>query len=425
LPVAVVCVLALHGCAEEPAEQRSPGAVPPAPAGNVTAFTGARVIAGDGGAAIDNAVMLVRDGELVAVGAAGAVDLPQDALRVDLTGKTVMPAIVDAHTHLSRERGALVADLERRAYFGVGAALSLGQDDGDLPYAMRRETLPGAALYRTAGRGITSPEPGRTDIPYWVTNADEARAAVREQAALGIDIVKIWVDDRNDRYEKLPADIYTAVIDEAHRQNLRVTAHIFDLADAKSLLRAGIDAFAHGIRDVDIDEEVIGLFRERPNVVVVPNLPDRGVAADWSWLRGQIPEAQWQQLQDAAVDRPEAQAAFGLQARNLDRLAAEGVRIALGTDGNVPWGPHLEMADMVAAGMTPGEAIVAATRNAAALVGIDNTGTISAGMSADFIVLDANPLDDIANTRRIDSVYLRGAAVDRDAIRARWTAAPQ
>lgn len=424
----VPCALAafaLAGCGEPPAEP-SPGAVPtPAASGAVTAFTGARVIVGDGRAAIENAVLLVREGELVAVGAAAAVELPQDALRVDLTGKTVMPAIVDAHTHLSRERAALVADLERRAYFGVGAALSLGQDNGDLPYAMRSETLPGAALYRTAGRGITSPEPGRTDIPYWVTSADEGRVAVREQAALGIDLVKIWVDDRNDRYEKLPAEIYTAVIDEAHRQNLRVTAHIFDLADAKSLLRAGIDAFAHGIRDADVDDEVLALFRERPHVVVVPNLPDRGVAADLSWLRGQMPDAQWQQLQAAAVDRPEAQAAFGLQARNLDRLAAEGVRVALGTDGNVPWGPHLEMADMVAAGMTPAEVIVAATRNAAALVGIDRAGTLSAGMSADFIVLDANPLEDISNTRRIDSVYLRGAPVDRDAIRTRWIAAPQ
>jgi imidazolonepropionase-like amidohydrolase len=419
LPFALAA-LAVAGCADDPAQP--PQSAAPAATNNVTAYTGARVIVGDGRAPIENAVMLVADGDFVAVGAAAAVEVPAGSTRVDLSGKTVIPAIIDTHTHLSRERGALVADLERRAYFGVGAALSLGQDNGDAPFAMRNEVLPGAALYRTAGRGITSPEPGRSDIPYWVTSTDEARAAVREQAALGVDIIKIWVDDRNGMYEKLPLEIATAVIDEAHMHGTKVTAHIFNLADAKSLLRAGIDAFAHGIRDVDVDAEVIALFRERPNVVVVPNLPDRGVATDLAWLRGQIPDAQWQQLQAAAVERPEAQAAFAIQARNLERLAAEGVRIALGTDGNSPWGPHLEMADMVAAGMTPADVIVAATRNAAELVGLASAGTLSAGMSADFVVLAANPLDDITNTRGIEAVYLRGAAVDREALRARWTA---
>jgi imidazolonepropionase-like amidohydrolase len=257
-----------------------------------------------------------------------------------------------------------------------------------------------------------------------VSTAEEARAAVREQAGLGVDIVKIWVDDRNGQYEKLPPEIYRAVIDEAHAAGLRVTAHIFNLADAKELLRAGVDAFAHGIRDVDVDEEVLALFAERPNVVVVPNLPDRGVATDLGWLRGSLPEDQLGTLQEAAVDRPEAQAAFAVQARNLARLDEAGVRIALGTDGNVPWGAHLEMADMVAAGMSPGDVIVAATRNAAAFLGLEDAGTIAAGRSADFVVLAANPLDDIANTRRIEQVYLRGEPVDRAGIRTADLGAP-
>jgi imidazolonepropionase-like amidohydrolase len=137
------------------------------------------------------------------------------------------------------------------------------------------------------------------------------------------------------------------------------------------------------------------------------------VAIDMSWLASALPPEQVAQLQAAAVDRPEAQAFFAIQARNLERLAREGVKVALGTDGNVPWGPHLEMADMAAAGMSPAQVIVAATRNGAELLGIPNAGTVASGNSADFIVLEANPLDDITNTRRIRDVYLRGERVDR------------
>jgi imidazolonepropionase-like amidohydrolase len=387
----------------------------------VTAFEGARVIVGDTTAPIENATLVVSGNRFVGVGRAGEVEVPAGAARVSLAGKTVMPAIVDTHTHLSRERAALIQDLRRRAYFGVSAAMSLGQDDGTDVFEVRGETIPGAALYRTAGRGITTPEPGRTDIPYWVTTVEEARNAVREQAALAVDIVKIWVDDRNGMYEKLSPELYTAVIDEAHDRGVRVTAHIFYLADAKALLRAGLDAFAHGIRDTDVDDEVLALFRERPDVVVVPNLPDRGVATDLTWLRDSIPAPQWQELQAAAsADRPEQQAAHAIQARNLARLSAAGVKIALGTDGNVPWGPHLEMADMVAAGMTPAQVITASTQVAAELLRFPDAGTVAAGKSADFVVLTANPLDDIANTRAIEAVYLRGDRVDRDAVRARW-----
>jgi imidazolonepropionase-like amidohydrolase len=336
---------------------------------------------------------------------------------VSLAGKTVMPAIIDTHTHLSQTREALMQDLRRRAYYGVSAAMSLGQDAGDLPFQIRAETIPGAARFRTAGRGITAPEPGRSDVPYWITTETEARKAVQELAVQKVDIVKIWVDDRNGKYKKLTPELYRAVIDEAHRRGLRVTAHIFTLEDAKGLLRAGIDAFAHGIRDVDADDEVMALFKQRPNIVVVPNLPDRGVATDLGWLRESVPAGELKKLQDAATNRPEVQSVFAIQARNLARLNSAGVRIALGTDGNTPWAAHLEMADMVAAGMTPTQVVQAATHNSAEFVRLTDAGTIDAGKSADFIVLDANPLDDIINTRRISSVYLRGTAVDRAAFR--------
>jgi imidazolonepropionase-like amidohydrolase len=384
-----------------------------APGAGVTAFTGARLIIGDG-TVIDNATFtLGPDKHFGLVGGTAAVTLPAGATTVDLTGLTVMPAIVDAHTHLSRERDALIADLKHRAYFGVSAALSLGQDNGTDVFAVRKEVIPGAALYRLAGRGITAPEPGRSDIPYWVTTEDEARAAVRDQAALGVDIIKVWVDDRLGKYKKLTPEIYGAAIDEAHKAGLRAIAHEYYLTDAKELLRRGIDAFAHGVRDTDVDDEFVSLIKAHPGFVLIPNLPDRGVATDLSWLARALPPAQLEPLQAAAVDNPEARAFFAIQARNLARVSREGITIALGTDGNTPWGPHLEMADMVSTGMSPGDVLVAATKNAAAFLKLDDAGTVAAGKIGSFVVLEANPLDDIANTRKIRDVYLRGDKVDR------------
>jgi imidazolonepropionase-like amidohydrolase len=388
------------------------GLVFPASA-QVTAFEGARVITGDGSAPIENATLVVTGTRIIQVGPSASVQIPAGARRVNLAGKTVIPDIIDTHTHLSQSREELIKDLTRRAYWGVSAANSMGTDETEAELQMRGQTVPGMARVFTAWHGITRPEPGRTHAPYWIESAAEGRKAVQELVAKKVDIVKVWVDDRDGKYQKLTPEMYGAIIDEAHKNGFRVTAHIFKLEDAKGLLRAGVDAFAHSVRDRDVDDEFMTLVRQHPNLVVNPNLPPRGVKTDVSWLRGRLSAAEIQTIEKENIDDPKAQAFYGIQSRNLAKLNAAGVKIILGTDGNTPWAPHVEMEDMVVAGMTPMQVIVASTKNAAEFLRITDAGTLQAGKSADFIVLDANPLDDIKNTRRINAVYLYGAPVNR------------
>ncbi|HEX2334682.1 MAG TPA: amidohydrolase family protein [Burkholderiales bacterium] len=398
LAAAIAGLAVLAGCSALPS--------PP-----VTAYEGARVIVGDG-SVIEDATLVVHGEKIEEAGPAAQVRVPAGATRISLAGKTVMPMLIDTHVHLGAGREAVIRDLKRRAYYGISAVLSLGADTFDV-LDLRSQAIPGAARFLSAGRGITMQEPGRTTVPYWVVTETEARNAVKELAAHNVNIVKIWVDTRDGKYKKLTPELYGAIIDEAHKRGLRVTAHIFDLEDAKGLIRAGVDALAHGVRDQDIDEELVAMFRERPNLVLTPNLPERGVKVDLAWLKPSLALSHLEILERANTDRPIAQAFYGIQARNLAKLNAAGVRMTMGTDGNRPWGPHEEMLDMVMAGMTPMQVIVAATRNSAEFLRLKDTGTLQPGKSADFIVLDASPLEDITHTRRISAVILRGTPVDR------------
>ena len=381
--------------------------------GNVTAFEGARIIVGDGSPAIEKGTIVVTGQNITAVGA--NVQVPAGAQRVNLAGKTVMPMIIDTHIHAPDNVAENVRDMKRRAYWGVSAAMSMGTETKDTSLKQRGQDVSGQARILSAGRGITGVEKGREQAAYWVANAAEGRKAVQENAAKRPDIIKIWVDDRDHSVPKLTPEIYSAIIDEAHKANIRVTAHIFNLDDGKGLLKANVDAFAHSVRDKDVDDELMALMKSHPNVVVNPNLPGRGVKSDISWLQGKLPADEFADVEKGNVDNGKQAAAFGIQSRNLKRLTEANVPVVLGTDGNQPWAPHQEMESMAVSGMTPMQVIVASTSRAAAFLRLNNQGAIQAGKSADLLVLDANPLDNITNTRRINAVYHKGQMVNRGA----------
>jgi imidazolonepropionase-like amidohydrolase len=423
-----------------------------------TLFEGARLIVGDGKAPIENSAFVVENNKFTRVGKKGEIRLPAGAARLDLTGKTVMPALVDVHSHfgfLNQRDGSmskanfnrenLLDHLHRYAYHGFAAAISMGTDMGDLPYQLREEVHPGAALFRTVGRGLAWPGSGpndasRNDVPYVVTTVEQARRAVQDLAPHRPDFVKIWVDDRNHTQKKLTPELYGAAIDEAHKHNLRAIAHVFDLEDAKGLMRAGIEGFTHLVRDKDIDDEFIALLKQHPGVFFTPNLgitsraieSGRPAWLDDPLLHETIPAGEISRLEKQFANRtPDAlastRASWDLQVRNLTKLRAAGARIVLGSDSagdpsrTMGWHAIWELDALAKAGMTPSEVIVASTRLAAETLKLDRLGMVAAGNSADFVVLNANPLDNIANTRKIDKVYLRGQEVDRAALRAAWT----
>jgi imidazolonepropionase-like amidohydrolase len=428
------------------------------PAGDVLFFEGARLITGEDGPPIERSAFIVADRKITQVGRAGELERPAGAVAIDLTGKTVMPALVELHSHLGYWDGPrntnlvenftrqnILDHLQRFAYHGIGVALSLGTDRRELAYGVRDEFRqsppPDAALYLTAGQGLSLKDagPGFPMRPavYEIATEEEGRKAVQELVARKVDrALKLWHDAGRGT---LPPPVYKAVIDEAHKHNLLVLSHA-DETGYKDLLRAGLDGFAHSLwrGPGEVDDELIALLKERPKVFMLSTLwasrnqiyGARPYWLDEPLLHETLTAAEIKKLENPKTP-PDAseQWAAGIVPRNLAKLKAAGVRMGLGGDiggisgggGYFGWSSQVELESLVRTGLTPSEAIRVATRDSAEILGLDEHGMVAPGKSADFIVLDANPLENIANSRRIAAVYLRGVKVNRAALRAKWT----
>jgi imidazolonepropionase-like amidohydrolase len=420
-------------------------------------YEGARLIIGDESAAIESGAFVVQNGRITALGRKGAVPGPSGAARVDLTGKTVMPAMVNAHAHFGYERftratgealpenftpANLLDHLQREAFYGVGTA----NDGGSAPVAPSLQfqldqaagNFPAAAQY-WFNAGIVPPNGGPDSIlikgtrplhaNYEVLRAPEARAAVQDVLAKNIKQVKIWLGDRGGSYPAMPYQVYDAVIDEAHKSGIKVHAHATTLRDQKDAVRANVDVLVHMVQDVAIDDELSTLLKEkRPYWATVIALGDRSDVCDNDPFFTQS-------LSDKIVadirgtgcgQNANAAAREERLKHNFMKMIDSGARLILGTDAGIRPGNafgssgHHEIAHWVQMGLTPAQAIIAATSRPAEALGLKDVGTLGEGRSADFIVLNANPLDDIRNMREIASVYLRGALLDRNALIAKW-----
>ena len=384
------------------------------------AFTGARVIDGTGKPPIEKATILVHDGKIAAVGT--SVRIPAGAQRVDLAGKTVIPGLINAHGHVSN-----LSQLGLYARYGVTTVFSLGGNN-EIELRDRTRAEQQTASLARSRLFIAGPIPtSRT--------AAEGRKAVDEIAAAKTDIVKIRLDDNLGRTAKMPPEAYAAIIDEAHKNGLRMAVHIVTLADAKAVLRLGADIIAHSVRDREIDAEFLSLMKkngayycptlmrevsvfaygDKPAFLADPFLTRDGNQAE-------IAKAQDPAFQQAMRNDKSAQwykEHLPVAMRNLKKVFNAGVPVAMGTDTGPAYRfqgyfEHLELEQMVKSGLTPMQTLVSATSTAAAaLKAADQLGSITPGKWADFLVLNANPLDNIANTRKLDSVWIAGNRIER------------
>ena len=426
---------------------------------NEVVIKNVRIIIGDG-SFIESGSLQFEDGVITQV--SGDQIEPPGALIIDAEGKTVMPALIDGHSHLGyqgrKDWGShnygltnLIDNLEQYAYYGFGAVFSAGSDSLPLMNTLESQRKSGEFLGPRVlfAAGMAPPNQGPNDqflthalsvesrfgetILYGLESPTQAREQVKLVFEKGFKFIKIWVDDRGGSQSKLSPELYTAVIDEARKLGIKVFVHQQFASDMTPLLVAGTHGFLHGRIGSDLDQDIATQIRAA-GAFVVPNwglgeLRQEAIGED-DFLNQIYSEDEMIGLITNFSRRftrfrnpPEIEAEL---VNSFNSMIEAGVDIVLGTDaGAVPNHPfgytgHRELEIYVRLGMSPMQALVAATSNAAKHLGLNDMGMLSPGYSADFIILDGNPLDEIRNTRTISSVYLSGKEIDRSALQKKW-----
>ncbi|MCD9028655.1 amidohydrolase family protein [Luteimonas sp. BDR2-5] len=422
------------------------------PASGHVLIENARVF--DGERDLGEVTLVLRDGVIERIAEAGASDLPEDAERIDHRGRFIIPGLVNDHAHVGNTAGTehgdrfytrdhVVRDLRQFQAYGVTTVVALGMN-GEGFFDIRDEVAGdpalGAQLFGAgAGIGAVDGAPPAaamglaSDPVARPADADAARAAVRAQADAGVDFIKLWVDDLGGKAPQMRPEIYRAAIDEAHRHDLLVAAHIHDLAPAADLVDSGVDIIAHGVRDAPVGDDLVAAMQAAGTGYIATLQIDEAnyiyaEQPDWldtPFLRNALPDAVHAQWADAAwreakLADPATRGfrdALATNLRNLGTLREAGLPIGFGTDaGALPhrvpgFAEHRELQLMQQAGYTPKQALTTATRDAARLLGFDDRGLLQPGKRADFVVLSADPLADILNTRGIEEVWQAGQRV--------------
>lgn len=395
------------------------------------AFIGATIIDGSGTEPFQNVVLLIQNGRVVAVGEKEKVDIPEGATVKDVTGKFIIPGIINGHGHVGDAKGIegghysrenVIDNLSIYARYGITTVVSLGGD--------KKEAEPLRYIHDTL-----STQRARLFIAGEVINGktpSEAAAVADSNHHMGVDFMKIRVDDNLGTSPKMPEDIYRAVIRRSHELGYKIATHMYYMEDARKLLDAGSDMLAHSVRDMPVDEAFIQLLKEK-NISYCPTLTRELSTFVYGDTAEFFTDPFFSQVYDSVTIQPLKDPAHQLQISNsqsaktykqqlpvamtnLKILSDRGIPIVFGTDSGVPtrfmgYFEHIEMTMMAEAGLTPMQIIVSATKNPAEYLDLKDLGTLSPGHWADFVVLDADPLMDIQNTRKIAAVYIGGVIV--------------
>ncbi|WP_162818014.1 amidohydrolase family protein [Niabella yanshanensis] len=442
----LLLVMLLHSCGDNPQKNNTTG--------DVLLLEQVRLIDGNGGTPVEDTKLLIKDGKITAIGS----DITdENATVINLEGKTIMPALISAHSHIGTLKGTttkaenytegnILAQLKKYESYGVLQIMAMGTDrpllfETGLRDRSLKGEIPGARIH-SAGYGFGTPNGApplgfAMDKVFRPATAAQVVLQVDSLAQLKPDMVKIWVDDFNGKYAaKMQPEIYKAIIQEAHKKNLPVAAHVYYLNDLKQLVADGVDIIAHSVRSDVIDDSTITQMKAK-QVIYIPTLS----LDEYAYIYGQQPE--WinneffkRSLEPGVYEMITAEKyrndlknapnyasnmkAFETAKQNLLQLFKAGVLIAMGTDsGATPvraqgFSEHLELQLMTEAGLTPLEAITVATKNAATALKIQQQyGTLEPAKVADLVILNSDPSKDIKNTREIFAVYKNGKEVSK------------